>query len=59
MKVTLLDLTERNANRIIPSYCHLLVSWISLVDRVIPLGAVSHRFNFCNDITLEYSDNVV
>ena len=30
---TLIDLTERNANHIIPSYSHLQVSCRSLVDR--------------------------
>ena len=42
----ILDLTERNANHIILSYCHLPVSCRSLVDRCGSLGAVSHRFNF-------------
>ena len=32
-KSTLLDLTERNVNHIIPLYCHLPVSCRSLVDR--------------------------
>ena len=30
-----MDLTERNANHNIPSYCHLPVSCRSLVDRYI------------------------
>ena len=32
-KSTLIDLTEHNANHIIPSYCYLPVSCRSLVDR--------------------------
>ena len=32
-KSTIMDLTERNAKHMIPSYCHLPVSWRSLVDR--------------------------
>ena len=44
---TLIDLTERNASHIIPSYYHLSVSYRSLVDWCgCPLKAVSHRFNF-------------
>ena len=35
----LVDLTERNANHIIPSYCHLPVSCRSLVDRCGCLGS--------------------
>ena len=37
--VTLIDLTERNANHIIPSYCHLPVICTSLVDRYGYLGS--------------------
>ena len=36
---TLLDLTERNANHIIPLCCHLPVSFRSLVDRCGSLGS--------------------
>ena len=32
-------MTEHNANHIIPSYCHLPVSWGSLVDRCGSLGS--------------------
>ena len=38
-KSTLLNLTERNANHIIPSYCHLPVSCISLVNRCGSIGS--------------------
>ena len=38
-KSTLLDLTERNANHIVPSYCHLPVSCRSQVDRCGSLGS--------------------
>ena len=38
-KSTLLDLTERNANHIIPSCCHLSVSCWSIVDRCGSLGS--------------------
>ena len=44
--IYILDLTERNANHIIPSCCHLPVSCRVLLTGVAPLGAVSHRFNF-------------
>ena len=37
--ITLLDLAERNANHIIPSCCHLPVSYRSLVDRCGSLGS--------------------
>ena len=43
-KWTLLDLTERNANHIIPLYCHLPVSCRSLDAGVVPSRAVRHRF---------------
>ena len=36
---TFLDLTERNANHIIPSYCNLPVSSRSLVDLFVFLGS--------------------
>ena len=38
-KSTLIDLMERNANYIIPSYCYLPVSCRSLVDRCGSLGS--------------------
>ena len=33
-------------NHSIPSYCHLPVSCISMLNDVAPLGAVNHKFNF-------------
>jgi hypothetical protein len=42
----ILDVTERNADRIIPSYCHLPVSRISLVDRCDSLGSCKPHFFF-------------
>ena len=39
-KSTLIDLTQSNANPIIPSYCDLIVSCRSLVDVVAPLGSL-------------------
>ena len=41
--LTLLDLTERDDNNIIPSYCHLPVSCWSLVDRCGSLGSCKPR----------------
>ena len=38
-KSTLLDLTVRNGNHIIPSYCHLPVSCRNLGDRCVSLGS--------------------
>ena len=43
---TLIDLTDLNANHIIPSWCHLAVSYRSLLDRLAPLGAISHRLHY-------------
>ena len=40
-----LDLTERNANHIIPFYCHLPVSCRSLVDRSGSLESCKPQFN--------------
>ena len=36
----------------IPSLYHLPISCRSLLDRCGPLGAVSHRFNFLNLVTI-------
>ena len=52
--LTLLDLTERNANHIIPSYCNLLVIAEVQLTGVASFGAVNHRFNF----NLMYTVNV-
>ena len=45
-KVNILDLTEHNANHIIPSYCICqLVAEVWLTG-MAPLGALNHRFDF-------------
>ena len=41
--LTLLDLTEHNANHIIPSYCHLPVSCRSLFDRCGSIGSCNSQ----------------
>ena len=41
-----MDLTEHNAKSIIPSYCHLPAVAEVWLTGVVPLGAVSYRFNF-------------
>ena len=43
---TICYLTERNANHIIPSYCHLPVSCRSLVDRCSSLGSSKPQIYF-------------
>ena len=45
-KLTLLDLRERNVNHIIPSYCHLPVSYRSLRDRCGSLGSCKPQTYF-------------
>ena len=45
-KSTLIDLTERNINKIIPLYCHLPVSWRSLVDWCVSLGSFKPQILF-------------
>ena len=52
---TLLDLTEPNANHIIPSCCHLPVSCRSLVDRCGPLGSCKPQIYFSFQIIREKS----
>ena len=48
-------MTERNASRIIPLYCHLLVSYRSLVDRCGSLGSCNSQifYNYNED------DNII
>ena len=45
-KSTLIDLTERSANHIIPSYCYLPVSCRSLVDRCGSPGSCKPQIYF-------------
>ena len=49
---TLLDLTERNANHIIPSYCHRSVSCRRIVDRYGPLGSCKPQIKKKNVYTI-------